>query len=457
MTTLDIETEQLEYKKSTAEVKEATDSIAAILNKHQSGVLYFGVKPNGEVIGQQVSEKTLREVSQAIRNRIEPRISPQISHEAIGTTTCIKVVFSGIDTPYSSSNVYYIRVADEDVKMTRSQLEEFLHERYNREHPWDQRVSDKTADDVDEPTLRNYIERGQKAGRISFEYESTNDALERLRLLNGDKLLNTARLCFCNPPYSLIKMAVFAGSGNDSTILDMKRDDGNLFDAVRAGWQYVLKNTRQRFEFNGDRREEIPEIPTDAVHEAVVNALCHRLWGETMDVSVTVFSDKVEVFSPGAFPEGVRPEDLLSGKRRYSKSRNPLLADTLYKSKDIESFGTGLRRIQTACDEAHIKVQVVTEPWGFTIVFFRPDWEKEFAEGNDPKTQRGRETYVGLSRQAIEIVALLKNQDTARASEIEILIGKSRAQVNRILKTLIEANVVEAIGSGPSTHYRFIK
>jgi ATP-dependent DNA helicase RecG len=89
MTKLPIEDEQLEYKKSTAEIKEATDSITSILNKHQSGELYFGVKPNGDVIGQQVSEKTLREVSQAIRDRIEPRISPWVTLEMIEDYECI--------------------------------------------------------------------------------------------------------------------------------------------------------------------------------------------------------------------------------------------------------------------------------------------------------------------------------------------------------------------------------
>jgi ATP-dependent DNA helicase RecG len=216
-------------------------------------------------------------------------------------------------------------------------------------------------------------------------------------------------------------------------------------------------NTRQRFEFHGDRREEIPEIPTEAVHEAVVNALCHRLWDETMDVSVTVFSDKVEVFSPGPFPAEVDPEDLLSGRRRYSKSRNQLLADTLYKSKDIESFGTGLRRIQRMCDSANVKVQVVTEPWGFTIVFFRPDWDREFSEEAAANTQLGSSIAVGLPRHATEIISLLDNQGTVRASEIELLLGKSRAQVNRILKAMIEAGIVEVIGSGPSTHYRLTK
>ncbi|NLX92608.1 MAG: hypothetical protein GXZ02_01865 [Clostridiales bacterium] len=62
------ETETLEFKKSTGELKEAVISIGAILNKHQKGELYFGLKSDGMPVGQDVSEKTLREISQAIYN-----------------------------------------------------------------------------------------------------------------------------------------------------------------------------------------------------------------------------------------------------------------------------------------------------------------------------------------------------------------------------------------------------
>lgn len=54
---LGIENETLEFKKSTGELKEAMYSICAILNKHQQGELYFGVKPDGTPIGQVVTEK----------------------------------------------------------------------------------------------------------------------------------------------------------------------------------------------------------------------------------------------------------------------------------------------------------------------------------------------------------------------------------------------------------------
>ena len=66
---LGIETETLEFKKSTGELKEAMHSICAILNKHQHGELYFGVKPDGTVVGQVVTEESLWEVSQKVSNK----------------------------------------------------------------------------------------------------------------------------------------------------------------------------------------------------------------------------------------------------------------------------------------------------------------------------------------------------------------------------------------------------
>ena len=51
------ESETLEFKTSTSELKEAVISIVAMLNKHQRGTLYFGIKDSGEVFGQSVSQK----------------------------------------------------------------------------------------------------------------------------------------------------------------------------------------------------------------------------------------------------------------------------------------------------------------------------------------------------------------------------------------------------------------
>ncbi len=77
-TNLGKETEQVEFKKSTGELKEGVISVASILNKHESGDLYFGVRNNGDVIGQDISDTTLRDVSQAIRGNIKPAVYPVV-------------------------------------------------------------------------------------------------------------------------------------------------------------------------------------------------------------------------------------------------------------------------------------------------------------------------------------------------------------------------------------------
>ena len=59
-----VESETVELKKSTSELKEAIVSIAAMLNKHNQGKVYFGIKPSGEIVGQDTNEKTIRKISQ---------------------------------------------------------------------------------------------------------------------------------------------------------------------------------------------------------------------------------------------------------------------------------------------------------------------------------------------------------------------------------------------------------
>ena len=130
---LGMEDERTEHKRSTGEMREGMESIASILNKHGHGTLYFGVRPSdGEVVGQDVSEsdKTLRDVSQAVGNRIEPRIYPQIERlETPDGRAYVKVTFSGGERPYACDGRYRIRSADEDVPMSASALEDMILER----------------------------------------------------------------------------------------------------------------------------------------------------------------------------------------------------------------------------------------------------------------------------------------------------------------------------------------
>ena len=65
------------------------------------------------------------------------------------------------------------------------------------------------------------------------------------------------------------------------------------------------------------------------------------------------------------------PNDFITGTERSVK-RNPLLAQLMYYVKDIESFGTGLKRITDVCDAAEVKVEFQMLKNGFVVMFYRP-------------------------------------------------------------------------------------
>lgn len=77
---LGVETEFVEFKESTGEKPEALESIAAIINKHGKGTLYFGIRDNGEVKGQIITDSTIKDISDSIFRDIEPRIIPTIKY-----------------------------------------------------------------------------------------------------------------------------------------------------------------------------------------------------------------------------------------------------------------------------------------------------------------------------------------------------------------------------------------
>lgn len=112
------ENEILEFKKSTAELSEGVISMSAILNKRGGGELYFGVRNDGTVVGQQIGEATLRDISQAVSNHLEPKIYPKIELVYLDDKPCIYVTFNGDNPPYLAYGRAYMRVADEDKQMS---------------------------------------------------------------------------------------------------------------------------------------------------------------------------------------------------------------------------------------------------------------------------------------------------------------------------------------------------
>ena len=205
-----IETEQIEYKKTTGELKEAITSIVAILNKHGAGELYFGVRNNGDVLGQEINDETLRKVSQAIKNHITPSIFPEITVKTFkdGKQT-VYVKFSGDQQPYLAHNVARIRQADEDLVMSQEMYSEMLLARGGEKYSWENQPSEYTIQDIDIPAFKSYLMKAKSVGRIELDSDDPAVVLEKLDLFakDGIHLLNAGAALFCPCKTNDVQMA----------------------------------------------------------------------------------------------------------------------------------------------------------------------------------------------------------------------------------------------------------
>ena len=194
-----------------------------------------------------------------------------------------------------------------------------------------------------------------------------------------------------------------------------------MFILSKINVEYIIKHMK---------REERPELPEEALREAVVNALVHRDYRSTANVQVYIFKDRVEVVSPGGLPAGMTEADL--GVK--SIPRNPLLFGILHRMEAVEHIGSGIKRIRNLCREYGVAEPLiqVSEHW-FTVTFLRPEKYMGHQAG----------TKSAPSRHQVEILKYAR--DARPISDFMALTGRSdRSKFrNQVIKPLIEAGWIE--------------
>ena len=203
------ENEQVEFKKSTLEIKQGVVSLASMLNKSGRGVLYFGILNDGSVFGQQMGKDTTRDVSTAIKTNIKPLVNPKITTLEIDGKNVIEVEAFGEDTPYSAYGRYYIRSDDEDNQMTNKQLESFFMDKNLDYSKWENELTEYGSEVIDEQLLIDFVNRGNEVGRINFNYRDVDDTLKRLNLTKNGKLKNAGIYLFSTLKPLTLKLAVY--------------------------------------------------------------------------------------------------------------------------------------------------------------------------------------------------------------------------------------------------------
>ncbi|MBQ6335262.1 MAG: putative DNA binding domain-containing protein [Erysipelotrichaceae bacterium] len=444
------EDEQTEFKKTTRELNEAMVSVSAMLNKHKQGKVYFGLKNDGTPNPFTITDSTLRDVSRKIYESIKPQLIPVVEVEEIDGVEVIVLTFSGEDVPYSAFGKYYIRIADEDRELSPSELRKIMI-RQEYEENWENKSTDQTLDDVDDKTIEEFYDSAISCGRLpEIEYDKRK-ILDQLGVLNGDHLTNAGVCLFSAKKPIALKMAVFATDHKD-TFLDLSRAEGNIFELIDTAVTYIVKNIRWRVEMNEDgiHRKEIPEIPIDAIREAVINSFAHARYDLSVQHEIAIFSNRISICNPGSFANDFEPIDFYTRDIR-SYLRNEVIARTLYLCKDVETFGSGIRKIYTLCNEAKVAVSYINEETAFTIEFSRFDRNISPENGviNGEINDR-------ISEAEMTLLSILKESPSLTSAELSESTGKSERTISRLLAALKNKKLIQRIGSNKTGYWLVI-
>ena len=111
-------------------------------------------------------------------------------------------------------------------------------------------------------------------------------------------------------------------------------------------------------------------MPYHALREALINSLCHRQWEKfKLTGSIAIYDDRIEIANPGIFPPQISPESIKEPHESYPY--NLKIAEALYKSTYLESWGSGAKRIMDACREQGVEEPTWRWDGGFVIVTFK--------------------------------------------------------------------------------------
>ena len=127
-----------------------------------------------------------------------------------------------------------------------------------------------------------------------------------------------------------------------AVFVDRREYTGSLWEQIDEAFQFVLRNIHLGASIVGVYRQDIYEIPPDAIRELIINAMVHRSYLDHGTIQVALYDNRLEITSPGKLPMGQTIERMKEG---YSKIRNEALAHAFAYMNLIEHWGSGIPRI----------------------------------------------------------------------------------------------------------------
>lgn len=228
-----------------------------------------------------------------------------------------------------------------------------------------------------------------------------------------------------------------------------------ILGAVEQALKFIDDHTFHPRRVVGLNNVRLDEYPVLALREALINAVAHRNYDDaTRKIIVRVFSDRVEIASPGYPLKPLTLAKLRKGNYRPC-SRNPLIAETLALLDQMEQRGTGFTRMRDAMLDHGLDEPKLAQQDGFFIVTFAGpagnyDRLKVPAGVTGPITPAIEAQLNERQRKALEEV-LASGSVSSGWMVRQLKITYDTA--NRDLIGLAELNILVRVGKGRASKY----
>ncbi len=466
------ESRTLELKKTTGELKDGMKSACAFLNS-DGGWLIFGITPTSlRIIGQQVTDATQCELAQALA-KFEPAIKVDVEYINIPESPDNQVIviyfnpFTPGTPPATFDGRAYYKLESTTSLMPRAMFEERLRLGRPRFYAWERQPAEEALkiEDLDANLIRGVVRLGVERKRLPelALAEPIENVLSKLKLLTDGVPNNAAAALFTTKPWVYsqftMRMARFRGLDKNEFI-DNMRVEGNFFQLLDAGMSFFFKHLSLSGKIVGLRREERLEVPIEALRETLTNALCHRQYENyKLTIGLAIYDDRIEIANPGIFPPPITPETIKLTHDSYPY--NQIIANVLFKTTYIESWGSGAKRIMDACKAQNAPMPTWNVNGSFvTVTFKRPNVggiKSELKTTNKTilKTVL-KTTPKTVPKTEGKILQLLKENPALTIDDLGSFLNISRSGILWNIKKLKERGLLRHVGPRKGGHWEVV-
>jgi ATP-dependent DNA helicase RecG len=221
-----------------------------------------------------------------------------------------------------------------------------------------------------------------------------------------------------------------------------------LPEAIRRAERWLMAHMRKGSRMIGLEREDWVQFPPGAVRETIVNAVAHRDYSVRGEgVRVSLFSDRLEVYSPGRLPGHVTVANIVT--ERFS--RNETLVQVLADLGLIERLGYGIDRMLRQMEDAGLPPPTFRETAaGFLVILEGQGAEALPLDSVDLRAW----AQQGLNER--QIAALMQVTEQRRITNRDLqerYPAVSAETIRRDLADLVERGLLLKVGDKRATYY----